>query len=309
MITKPTVFLTGAGASSEFGYPLGSQLLIDIQTEILNHSTQLGGINLSNFRWPVGVAEDFRLRLLRSVPRSIDSFIQLNPNFKELAQFCISFSLLNAEKETLVFSRSSNYLHFIWHEMINGVKNIDDFKMNKVSFVTFNYDRTIEFFFQNAIVNLFPNVTTEEAIAIIKSFPIIHIFGDLNPDETLNERSDKYFQYGRGVLPIGNNSVNKTFEISKNLSLLHDSEHHFDEAFSVMQTSEQIFIMGFGYEDSSFDKLRLKELNQGKYIMSSCIGLSKIIKDRVQNKMFGAKNKLHFEEHNSLVDLLKNRLG
>lgn len=125
---------------------------------------------------------------------------------------------------------------------------------------------------------------------------------------TLTDKRHPNFLPFSSDVRINESTVEKVFDLSKNISLNHDAKHKFEEAFKLMEMANQIFVLGFGFEDSSFDKLKFHELKNGMPIISSCIGLSNIIRNRINKKLFNAINKIEFYEANSLVDLMRDKL-
>ena len=50
--------------------------------------------------------------------------------------------------------------------------DFEKIKQNKISFLTFNYDRSLEFFFWRALKNLYSNMTHKETYDLFKSINI-----------------------------------------------------------------------------------------------------------------------------------------
>lgn len=105
MITVPTVFLLGAGASYPYGLPLGSELKKYILERYVSdndgHTSHL--INTTSFRRTD--IDRFIGALRYSGLLSVDAFLERRPEFMEIGKAMMGIELLHAE----VHDR-------LWHE-------------------------------------------------------------------------------------------------------------------------------------------------------------------------------------------------
>jgi hypothetical protein len=269
MIREKITFLTGAGASKDYGYPLGSELL----DELIKYTSRdlrqpLMGINRFN-------DIDFdaiHSRLRESNIDTIDRFLEINPEMMALGKYLITYSLLMKENP-IVFERfheqssKSNWLNFIWHLMIEGVHTPEEFSQNKIGFVTFNYDRTLEYFFSSRLQNLF-KLSFSESVILAKYIPIIHVYGDLGGYESLTTTNTNYLKY---------QSYNERRLFSDNafIKIQHWSDHiltintrnkspHFAAAIKLLLNSDKIYSIGFGFDWLNIERLNLVEVAKAK---------------------------------------------
>lgn len=283
MITTSTVFLTGAGASNEYGFPTGHELIELMLEELPNQIANLAKVKVYGFDWNERDPHHFYHKLRESRPRSIDTFIELNNHFRAIAQFSIARVLLDRENCELLIDKTDTYLQAIWYELIDGVKSIDDFLKNRISFVTFNYDRSLEFFFRTRINAYFHYSPPEKVVEALRSIRILHIFGFLDPIFDVRP-------YGKKESFIA--TCRDYFKISKDITLLHEASENFNDANELFQVASQIIIMGFGYEQTTFEKLRLNNLPTDKKIVSSDYGLRNYIGNKI--KTYFKNNEIDF---------------
>jgi hypothetical protein len=214
LISKPTVFILGAGAHCPYGLPDGGSLYNQI-IEILPPKTkprQLGvlGTSLNDLyvilygqRIPLPEARlvDFRNAMLGGGFPSIDSFMYEHrkvEGFQDIGRLVVPYILRPLEfkerflRGTVIGKTGADgrkvdqdWMSYLFQLMRDGTDGIQDFlKQNQVAFITFNYDRTLEHFFYLRLKHTF-HLEQAEAIAAMKRIEIKHVygsFGDYDPD-------------------------------------------------------------------------------------------------------------------------------
>ncbi len=194
MIKKNIVFITGAGASIEFGFPTGEKLVNLLLSGGWGAiEEKYSGID-NNKRF----FRKFQNKLKKSNTSSIDIFIANNPEYAELAKLLIAKNIALIEQNSIEKINSNSWLKYLWSKMIDKCMSFNDFKNNKIKFVTFNYDRTLEIYFARSIVNFFKTETDEiEYKNILKTVPIYHVFGKIGNMHW--ENPEKFRSYGAGL--------------------------------------------------------------------------------------------------------------
>jgi hypothetical protein len=223
MLNERTLFVLGAGASVDFGMPLGDSLSttiankVDLKFEhgfkqisgdpelmaVLREIAQREGADVNRYR-----EAGRSIAAGISYSRSIDSYLSThndNKFVKACAKLAIVQSILESERvcdlavdQSRADSRFRNYgkvmgswLNDFMFLLMSGItksKNLDQFFDNLV-IVNFNYDRCIEQFFWYALQELF-QISPSDAAALIKDKQVM-----LRP-------------YGRvGELPMGTAGV------------------------------------------------------------------------------------------------------
>jgi hypothetical protein len=149
VITKPTVLVLGAGASKPFGFPAGRELLEIIVKAILSPP-------FGSFEIRAGVGgrllgcgfreqdlKDFAIRLQSSQRNSVDAFLEHQPEFVEMGKAAIVSALVPYEQVNQPLMIGDWY-RYLFNEMNTS---FEDFDKNKLSVITYNYDRSLEYFF------------------------------------------------------------------------------------------------------------------------------------------------------------------
>jgi len=181
MIEKETVLILGAGASKTFGFPIGKDLKDEIYLTLKNRSNKV----LNEFTTSDEL-RSFVDRLKYSPEESIDEFLEHenDENIIEFGKKAIAAILLPYEKEETLFNNfittgeknnKFNWYQYSWNQMNTS---FDDFEKN-LSIITFNYDRSLEYYLFTVLKKKFPGKNEEDYKNKLKSIPIIHIYGKL----------------------------------------------------------------------------------------------------------------------------------
>lgn len=263
MITKPTVFVLGAGASKQFGYPLGSGL-VDI---ILNNfslsnskNSVSGKDNPIEIFLGLGFSENdidsFRYELSYAATPSIDAFLEHRQEEERLlGRLAIAYALIPFEQTQLLFTKDSWYYNLL--NKINPA--LDNLEKNRISFITFNYDRSLEHFLMMALTNRFKK-SENQVNEKLKKIPIVHLYGKLG---NLPWESNKPEEFSRDYHPICTPDLIR--KSSKSLKIIHDKFNPEDADFKLakqlLAAAKKIYFLGFGYHTDNLERLRIKSLS------------------------------------------------
>ena len=174
MITKPTVFILGAGASIPYNYPSGKELVSQLISELSNK--QLLFQLCSKLEFKTEEINNFSNALKFSGDYSIDAFLERNSEFMKLGKMVITLKLIASENTGILFSGGKDK----WYgDLVNELKSpaLSDFK-NEVSFLTFNYDRSFDHYLFVAINNSY-GISDRECAEVVNTIPIIHLHGQI----------------------------------------------------------------------------------------------------------------------------------
>ncbi|HLG35991.1 MAG TPA: hypothetical protein VI757_14010 [Bacteroidia bacterium] len=299
MILSNTVFILGAGMSNCYGYPTGLQL----REEIINKSTDKKFEE--HFTWEKGIdpvdLKDFFNRFKYSRCYSIDQFLALQNKevFFNISKFLITDILISYENPNELFpSNKIMPYDLIWNQMIYSDGKITvDLEMlakNDISFITFNYDRTLEYFLFNVIKNTY-FINGLKASEFLKNIPIIHVYDSLIDYSISLSAHFKSFDY-----QVREHSIREIESLSKNLDFMRANEIQKESknAVDLLHQAHNVIILGFGFDDFNINKVNL--ILQNKIVFASCKGLSKSRQANIKNKIAN-QSSIHFEDEISDV--------
>lgn len=148
MINIETVLVLGAGASVDFGFPTGQQLVRDIYS-LLDPKT--GSYYDLYYRIARKQNDDilierFPVILRKADPFSIDEWLEKNDEFIPMGKIAISIVLLHYELNSDL-SPVNNWYRLLFKRLDGPFEN---FQNNMLSIITFNYERSLEKYLYDA---------------------------------------------------------------------------------------------------------------------------------------------------------------
>jgi|GEM_PF-772857 len=258
MIKKNTVFVLGAGASHPYGYPTGEQLLNQISSLGLNDQFLefLEKTTSPNEIWKDG--HDQRTKFKKFVNElegsgllSVDRFMVVKPEYSQVCKYAISYILLNAENvNKFNVAKAGDWYRYLYNNFLNDEK-LEEVLENKVSFVTFNYDVSLDGFFYRAINSKYPSA----AESFFKKIKVIHVHGKVRP---LPWESDPRWNFPKDF----SFNVSDPFQVF-NLSLgirfsFEDaSKDYMSEAIDLVKSAQCVYFLGFGFHLDNVNKLEI----------------------------------------------------
>lgn len=255
MIHTKTVFVLGAGASMPYGLPSGDQLRADIcrmarnpESYPISLSLAVQGVNNEQFK-------AFGAAFERSNISSIDSFLAKRPNFADIGKLVIAGVLSAYESPDELFSadKTDHWYKLLWNAMLLDAADPADVRRNAVRFVTFNYDRSLEYFLFESTRNTW-GIDEAACTAILKNIGILHVYGQLGP--FTHASCDGHRTYGEHL------SKESLQLAARSLQIVPEARD--DKAFQVARTwfdwAERICFLGFGFDSLNVDRLGLESV-------------------------------------------------
>ena len=293
MFRKLTVFVLGAGASVHYGYPTGAELIdgvreragvllrhvegrikdrlnnmLDYQTA---HYGQFDPASMEHHKRTRSECEQFINNLNEFNPLSIDHFLNQHPSLAPLGKMLIANVLRSRQRQTkerfpgdgavdAIQRTRHDWLRFVTHELTSGASRDDFVSGNNVKFVTFNYETSLERRLTSAL-------TASEVLGenvLIDSFlrdRIIHVYGSLRDIPVAGEDHDTDREW------------NNAFRAGQDLCVIadFDKDRYLAEqrlATSWLQAAQEIFILGYGFDETNSRLIGLGQL-QGEMGRSS----------------------------------------
>jgi hypothetical protein len=258
MITKKTVFVLGAGASMPYGFPSGAELrkmlcvpaTKDFSTRAVDWVTPLEKNGISE-RDSIRFAESF----LKSRVVSIDSFLsRRSTDFGEIGKTAIA-AIICAFEEPAALHKIDNeddWYGYLWNALISGIHKCDELGRNQVSFITFNYDRSLEYFLLQSCKETF-GVSHQEAVKALEPIKIIHVYGQLGLLDF-----DGAYQARAYETRIGARDLSIASSGIKIIPEARDDAPEFVAAREFCGQAEQICFLGFGFDPLNVSRLNLE---------------------------------------------------
>lgn len=313
-----TVFILGAGASLPYSYPTALQLrndLINRYDEVITDSFKAFGNNGEYM-------EDFKEAIIplikkfdKSNTKSIDLFLTRTQDRQfislgtKLIWLYINWYERQSPKNLRAEDSNEDWYFDFFNELTENFiskTTLNNLTKDYITFITFNYDRSLENFLFKSFLNSFPIKENEVTELMNNHFNIHHVYGkiiDLNWEGTAI--SSQYFS---------ETALFKFEDANQNIKLIYEDRSNIPiETQNFLEYAEQIYCLGFGFAEINLKFLNLKKLiNPETKIFATSKGLHKAKKDRINeflrnNRPEMSNWSIKFEDVGSL-QLLRNNL-
>lgn len=282
MLKTRTVLVLGAGASSPYGYPIGSSLVGHIQSR----ESTVGSGPLHSFGF-----DHERYRELQEVLRfgafnSIDAMLGLPQyaHLKDVGRLAIAYELVFGQTERNLWTEPGRWHSFLVQRMCEGCRTLEEFAENKLSVVTFNYDLSLEHAMFLAISQRFKsNTPTEVADALLRAMPVIHVHGHLGHLPWMGLNPSRTRAYG------GCCSAEDLRRAAEGIIIISEAVEttaEFNAARALIEDSEQIFILGFGFHPENVARLQIPLVGAANFKPERYISAMSLVNStREQNRI------------------------
>lgn len=296
MIERDTVLVLGAGASTPYGFPVGSRLV-----DYVVKNTRKPAYNLYQLLGACGFSgeniNEFRTHLDLSMQPSVDAFVETRPEFMDIGKCAIAAGLIPCEKEAMLYRDTpQHWYRYLFERM--GPK-LDDFRRSRLAILTFNYDRSFEHFLYLALQHSF-NLSDEEYRQFLDGLdglPIIHLYGQLGSLPYIVAE-------GRPYLPNIDQRIVR--ETAKQIRIIHETPEDdkvFKTASYLIERAEVLSFLGFRYHLPNLERLRLPDvLREGTAVFGSAFGMTHTEIDATR-KVFGREVVFGNDEQDALLFL------
>jgi len=199
----------------------------------------------------------------------------------------LAYILLGVEKEGFLFNPVQKNRD--WYPHIRDMLSapFGEFHNNRASFITFNYDRSLEHFLYTTLSSRDRSGDAPDAWAkkLWECVPIVHLHGELGKHPAFTgpeEREGKAIPYGLDPTPdfirIASHSIRNVHD-----QVDLDSDPAFQQAYRLISQAEYIFFMGFAYDERNVMKLRLgQDLRDDAKLFGTGLDLTEAERVRVQ---------------------------
>lgn len=284
MITNKIVLVLGAGASMPYQLPSGSGLRALILAYL--HNSSSGGVwkALRLLNENEGEINQFKEDFQHFEQGTIDAFLEKRPQYLAVGKKIIAATLLPCEKDDFLF-REQDYRNlpkffttnikrntFVplggnWYPFLfQKIEDFENLPDGILSIVTFNYDRTLEYYLFRSLLNLYEYRDNDEILSrcvkMMEKIPILHVYGQLGMLKHQVENGQSYVPFGSSQ---GNNDWAERVEnAAKEIHLIgneRESSPQFKKAHQLLLDANYIYFLGFGFDRRNLARLLPKETN------------------------------------------------
>jgi hypothetical protein len=327
MFKRRTLFIVGAGASQEAGFPVGTELARRIGEAVT--MTQRNEHSPAHFTdrplWDEivhSLGQDPQRRILKyrgaggiissgiRLANSIDDFLNIhskNEYVTQLGKAAIVRTILQAEKESTLRVDPTNIYNKMDFSRIEqtwfvklirvlgpgGSPEAVEAVFKNISFIVFNYDRCIEHFLENALSALYA-IERNVAAEIVKKITIIHPYGTIGELDKLPFGGDGYNTPAALSLAKRIKTYTERFEEGDELERIRHAMHNAD----------CIVFLGYSYLEQNMALLKPEDLMDAKTVLGTAYKMSSNDRDVVADdmlKMFGEPQKANMRNSRRII--------
>lgn len=319
---KQYLFILGAGTSIPYDFSSGTGLVQSILENsqkgglIHKYLTQYYGYDPETLRM-------FNKALAMSGQMSIDSFLEHREDLREIGKTIITIEIAYREYKSKLYEGfredSGNSLYHYLYRNMNA--ELNDFKSNKVAFVTFNYDRSLEYFLCYALMYTH-KIKYAKIAQVLESIPIIHVHGKIGllAWEVTGSYNRIYENtYGTNIISKNSDRDIQNLEtISNKINIVSDGqpeEKLTGEIQQQLQKADEVIFLGFGYDEENLNKLGILDSEFMEYTaVKRIIGTTKGLTGREIDEKEGilkrsGKNVVLDREGLSSLEFLRKKVS
>lgn len=219
----------------------------------------------------------FRGEFFNAQRVSIDAFLAgRKDEFEVIGKFAAALAVLMCERRACL---NEDWYQWLLEELVQDGPNFDG---SNLRVVTFNYDRSFEFFFWRAFRATF-NLNDAEADEMLRRIEIIHVYGHCGE-----------LRSGIDVVPYGGNDAHfeQAGKASNSINVVapRTLPPAAERVRQIVGESERLCFLGFGFWKENLDLLGLDKTS--KHIFASAFHLDEGIKRKVKSRLSPDFNKL-----------------
>jgi hypothetical protein len=302
MIKRRTLFILGAGASMPYGFPSGAALkewLCDAPKRASGQLLQ------EHFGTPERAIVHFANTLRASGQSSIDSFLARRLDFTEIGKLCIAAELCRCEvpKELQRLQNPDHWYALLWEALQRDAERLEDIRTNTIKIVTFNYDRSLEFFLFEAIKHTF-GVNDDLALAALDSLPIIHAYGSTGQFSAEKKMGYRTFDHE----DLSAYSLRTAAQSIRVIPESREGDPAFQEAQKAVIWCQTLCFLGFGFDFLNLARLNIpsalkdRGANGLPWILTSAVDKTEVELDAYRQRVCGGDNKWTvYTDYNSMT--------
>jgi hypothetical protein len=263
MLEVPTVFVLGAGASAPYGFPTGIDLSKTITAGLLNGPISAGLRDIAGID-PEALLH-FRQEFYESGKNSVDAFLEHRSDLMQIGKLVTAYALIEREVLEELFTFRESWLRELYNRLNS---TFSAFGAHQLSFVTFNYDRSVENFLFRAISRSY-NAPEPDVKVLMNKIPVIHLHGRLGflPWQDGGESRPYNHQVTKESLRIAADNIKI---IHEDITDVQDAD--FARAKKLLSEADQIILMGFGYNSTNVERLGIRDFPD-HVMIGTCVGL------------------------------------
>ncbi len=286
-------------------------------------ANRLGKLNKPSQKEIIIFLKNFVDRILHVDPPVIDYFLEWNKDLQGIGKLVIALVILQHEKEfekrkgnvnrEKLIKESpyindgndnsldlnafkDNWYRFILYKILSDCRNVSDLKDNKVKFITFNYDVSLESYLFKGLKKIqFLKASDKDIICFLEN-SFIHMYGKIRDDPFVDPVPAIKELLSKHNVKENKPVIEQAYTASLNIKTIGDDKDVADsisKAQKYIKDGEDIYILGYGFDEKNSDRLDLKKLLYKSSFTALSKELGKHVDKRIYFTNFGNSNSVN----------------
>ena len=296
MLQFSTLLIVGAGASAEFQFPVGTELLATIKQlcmieydslgrmtgnqqfiSVLQYYAENGKVDLIAV---LAAVSSLQLRL-QGTRKSIDQLIYTfkeDKIFVDVAKIAIAFAISEREHNAFHLTpevpwsqtpwMKDNWIDVFTSSYLNGFdRNFLEGIFNDLAIISFNYDRCVEYGFARALAFQL-GLADEKTIELASRLKVIHPYGSLGALPTSRHQIELQLKYRQ--------SPEEICKMAKNIRTFTEGVEHEGVAKKITEAIDSatlVIALGFGFQSQNVQLLKANS-SSTRYLAGTVYAMS-----------------------------------
>ncbi len=247
---KHLVLILGAGASKPYGFPTGARLR-ELIIQGNEHTFELAARDVGS-----KAIADFVTSFKRSGHSTIDAYLEDRPESERIGKALIATVLAQFERDDSLYDPLEDDRRWypeLFNAMLGGLKSSDRRGHYGVSVLTFNYDRSLDYWLLRSVAER-RKCSAEAARQALVGLPVVHLHGTLGGSPLADDDAREY-----GAIM----SAQDLWRSADEIRVIHEAMptgSDWERAYEELRKATDIVFLGFGYNERNITRLRLSEL-------------------------------------------------
>jgi len=250
------VFVIGAGASVGYGLPTGEELKRFFLTEFPQIFDRFNA-NTDFLRDMKAMSRKLMEAIANPAVNLIDDLINKQGSLSKCARFGIALHILTKELKANFENDWVAQVLKVLMAQARGFEDALNSDLKDTTFITFNYDRMIEYRLYKILSGLFEDVNSEQVHTLAKLPNIIHVYGslgELDIEEYETVRNERDFGYYHEKLKF-----REVERAAENIRVMHDERIELDlgDITTALNEAKEIYISGYNFDEMNNTRINL----------------------------------------------------
>jgi len=290
VFTKSTVFILGAGSNVDYGFFTGTGLknycANEFQKNYPKYLLESGAYNGDALKAATRDAKDLRKVISADLHENIDHLLAMHPKQEDVGKMAIVDAILHGERRSKELPLPKHDLYqSIFGLMVSGVLRPSDLSRvveNRATFISFNYDRSLEYFLYNQLRRLADWDRSPVPFGDVyrKLASVHHVYGSLGP-----------FLGEDGVVPYGATPTIQTLiDCGGEIDVIYGGKKPRCNTMiaEALGTAEAVFYLGFGYDENNMKILGLPTaVGKGTAVLGTGVNVHDDVRERATSSLKG----------------------